>query len=88
MITGFRIYAPIIDRLGDCRQLGPQSISFRCPFTDRHKNGDRRTRRFAFRDDPLPWAAATGSGVRQAGGSRVGQGGIGGRRRGRGLFKT
>jgi len=40
MIPGFRIYTPILNRLGDCRQVGPQAISFRCPFTDRHKNGD------------------------------------------------
>lgn len=38
---GFRLYADVMARLPDGRKEGG-GITFRCPFKDRHKNGDRR----------------------------------------------
>lgn len=39
-MPGYRLYSDIVRRLGDCRASG-DGLTFRCPFPDRHRHGDR-----------------------------------------------
>jgi hypothetical protein len=36
---GFRLYGPILSRIGECHANG-EGLTFRCPFGQRHRNGD------------------------------------------------